>query len=148
MGVDSCAAATVVPREVAPDYPAYENRMSVNGEGYRTANGGWVVDEGTKELIGALPSADGKRQVRGLRTRVAAVSRALASVSEMVDAGHTVVFSKEMSYAKNLGTGVVTPLTRRNDVYEMELEVAPYHGAQSILEKANQSGFAGRAKRL
>ncbi len=52
LGVDSCAAMRVVPRDVAPDYPVHENEMSAKGEGYRTAKGGWVVDEGTKDLVG------------------------------------------------------------------------------------------------
>ena len=148
LGMDSCAATTVAPRDVAPDYPVHENEMSSKGEGYRTANGGWVVDEGTKELVGSMESADGKKRVRGIRARVAAVSRALASVAEMVDAGHTVVFAKSGSYAKQEETGVVTPFIRRNNVFEIELDVMPYKEAQHIIEKSIPAGFAGQAKRL
>eukprot|EP00959_Pyramimonas_sp_CCMP1952_P201713 4218104-Pyramimonas_sp.AAC.1 len=64
--------------------------MSAKGEGYRAANGGWVADEGTKELIGSVRNSGGSAQVRGIKARVAKVSKALTSVSEMVDAGHRV----------------------------------------------------------
>eukprot|EP00959_Pyramimonas_sp_CCMP1952_P407856 8547580-Pyramimonas_sp.AAC.1 len=62
LGVDSCAATTVVPSELAPDYPTHENDMSAKGGGYRTANGGWVADEGTKEFIGSVRNSDGSAQ--------------------------------------------------------------------------------------
>eukprot|EP00959_Pyramimonas_sp_CCMP1952_P216218 4522244-Pyramimonas_sp.AAC.1 len=54
--------------------------MSAKGEGYRTANGGWVADEGAKELVGSVRNSDGSAQVRGIKARVAKVSKALALV--------------------------------------------------------------------
>ena len=48
-------------------------------------------------------------------------------------------------YANNDSTGVVTPFTRRNHVYDIELDVGPYDEAQRILEKADPAGFAGQA---
>ncbi|CAK0890329.1 unnamed protein product, partial [Prorocentrum cordatum] len=136
LGVDSCAATTVVPSELAPDYPTYENDMSAKGEGYMTANGGWVADEGTKELIGSVRNSDGSAQVRGIKARVAKVSKALASVSEMVDAGHRVVFDAGGSYAQNKSTGVIAPFQRRNNVYEMEVELMPYSKAKDVIGRA------------
>ncbi|CAK0896643.1 unnamed protein product, partial [Prorocentrum cordatum] len=136
LGVDSCAATTVVPSELAPDYPTYENDMSAKGEGYRTANGGWVADEGAKELIGSVRNAGGSAQVRGIKARVAKVSKALASVSEMVDAGHRVVFDAGGSYAENKSTAVITPFQRRNNVYEMEMELMPYSKAKDVKGRA------------
>ena len=53
------------------------------------ANGAKVRDMGTRSLFGTI---SGKR--RGLRASAADVSKALASVADMVDQGHVVVFSR------------------------------------------------------
>ena len=64
--------------------------------------------------------------VRGLKARVAKVVRPLASVFEMVESGHRVVFDSEGSFAEHKGTGVRTAFRARNRSYELDLNVVPY----------------------
>ena len=54
--------------------------------------------------------------------RVADVSRPLISVHEMVEAGQTIVFSKNICYTK-AADGVVTPLIRRNKGFDMDIQI-------------------------
>eukprot|EP00959_Pyramimonas_sp_CCMP1952_P251490 5255133-Pyramimonas_sp.AAC.1 len=63
MGVDSCAAATVVPTGAAPDCPTCAKDMSAEGEGYRAANGGWVAAAGSSARSSPRPSASLSRAV-------------------------------------------------------------------------------------
>jgi hypothetical protein len=63
-----------------------------------------------------------------LRVTVAKVRRPLLAVSEMVDAGHRVVFSQEGSFAEHIKTGKVTKLVRRNGIFEMDVKVRPGNG--------------------
>jgi hypothetical protein len=121
MGVDSGAAVTVIPQDCCRDYPIIPNEMSQHGGAYRAANGQAVPDLGTRVLNTRTP--DG--QVRSMKARVCPVNKGLLAVSEMVDAGHTVVFSKQHSFARHDQTGVITNFTKRNKVYELELSVLP-----------------------
>lgn len=89
-----------------------------------------------------------KGKVRGLKARVCKVSKALMSVSEMVDAGNDVHFTKERSWAKHRVTGETVEFKRRNRVFEIDLKVRPYnekHGEQ--IEKATKGtgSSAGRS---
>ena len=53
------------------------------------------------------------------------VRKPLAAVSEMVDEGSTVVFSRKWgSFVENDTTGERIPLTRKNGVFVMRLEAA------------------------
>jgi hypothetical protein len=129
VGVDSGAAATVVPAKLFSDYPLVENEMSRSGACYVTANGMKVRNHGTRSLIGTV---NGVR--RGLRASAADVTKALASVSDMVDQGHVVVFSKDRSFAHNPKTRETMEFRRRNRVFEFDMKIEKYSGA-------GQSGF-------
>ena len=57
------------------------------------------------------------------------VTRPLASVSKIVEAGHSVVFNPSQdprgSYIQNYATGEKTWLTPKDGVYVLETKVAP-----------------------
>jgi hypothetical protein len=127
MGIDSGAAVTVIPRNVCSDYPVIPNDESRAGIAYRAANGQPVPDLGTRVL--SVVTEHGK--TRAMRARVCDVQKGLISVSEMVDAGHTVIFSKQKSFCRHDVTGEVTMFHRRNKVFEMELKVPRYRGSSS-----------------
>ena len=68
--------------------------------------------------------------VRKLVFQVAAVSKALGSVSQMVRNGNRVVFDQDgngnnTSYIEHKGTGQCIPVKLENGVYVLELLVAP-----------------------
>ena len=94
--------------------------MSASGKVYYTANGGRVRDLGTRRLIGKI---GGRR--RGLRASAADVSKALASVADMVDPGHIVLFSKDRPFAYHPKSKETIEFTRRSKVYEFYIEVEP-----------------------
>ena len=124
VGDDSGAAATVVPAKLFTDYPLVENEMSKSGACYVTANGMKVRDHGTRFLVGTV---NGIR--RGLRASAADVTKALASVSDMVDQGHVVVFSKDRSFAHNPKTKETMEFRKRNRIFEFDVKVEAYGGA-------------------
>ena len=57
------------------------------------------------------------------------MTKALASVADMVDQGHTVVFAKERAFAVHEETKEVLEFKRRNKVYEFDIDVEPYAGS-------------------
>ena len=116
-GVDSGAALTVVRSDVATDYPV----VSMRKRFLRAANGQAIPDLGNKEIT--LKDGYGHRIVR---TAVADVSKNLLSVSQLVDAGHEVVFSPKKSVIRHLQTGRVKEIERTNGVYEVSYQMEPY----------------------
>ena len=68
-------------------------------------------------------------QWRNMTFQVCDVTRPLASVSKIVEAGHSVVFNPSQdprgSYIQNYSTGEKTWLTQKDGVYVLETEVAP-----------------------
>ena len=137
VGVDSGAAATVVPASQFAEYPLVPNAMGESGRVYYTANGGKVRDLGTRSLIGKI---GGRR--RGLRASAADVSKALVSVADMVDQGNVVVFSKDRSFAYHPKAKEKIEFLRRNKVYEFDIEVDQY-----VSGGAGRSVFPGRLRR-
>ena len=116
-GVDSGAALTVVRSDVATDYPVMSGRKRF----LRAANGQAIPDLGNKEIT--LKDGKGHRIVR---TAVAGVSKNLLSVSQLVDAGHEVIFSPKKSVIRHLQTGRVKEIERTNGVYEVSYQMEPY----------------------
>ena len=140
VGVDSGAARTVLPKDQLTDYPLEANEMSSRGGCYWTASGNRVPDLGTRRLFGTV----GKSRV-GLRASAADVTKALASVADMVDNGYTILFSRDHSFAvspKRPASDQRIDFVRRNRVYEFDMEVEP-HGVHGL----GRSGFHRPAAR-
>eukprot|EP00959_Pyramimonas_sp_CCMP1952_P420885 8816614-Pyramimonas_sp.AAC.1 len=69
VGIDSCAAASVLPRCPCADYPVRES--PAGAVAYKTASGHCVADEGERLLVETMP---GTSQARAAKFRVADVS--------------------------------------------------------------------------
>ena len=67
---------------------------------------------------------------RIVKTAVADVSRNLLSVSQLVDAGHEVIFSPKKSMIRHIQTGCVKEIERVNGVYEVSYQIEEYALAQ------------------
>ena len=65
----------------------------------------------------------------------------LTSVAKMVDADHFVGFSTAGSFIMNMRTGAIDWMERKDDGFELELEVLPYTEAAPLLK---QAGFQGQ----
>ena len=116
-GVDSGAALTVVRSDAAADYPVTGARKCC----LRAANGQAIADMCNKEIT--LKDGQGHRIVR---TAVAGMSKNLLSVSQLVDAGHEVIFSPKGSVIRHLQSGRVEEIERHNGVFEVSYQVEPY----------------------
>ena len=129
LGVDSCAAATVIPRKTCPDYPV--RRDAVTGRIYTNASGKQIADEGQCELVAG---DDDDPQV--LRARVADVVRPLLAVYDLCKTNHRVIFEldfddkgnvvKDHSHLLHRKTQRKTPLRLKNRTWDLNLDVRPY----------------------
>ena len=86
-----------------------------------------MYNEGQRELFMCTP--DGQ-SVKKMTLQIAKVSKALGSVSQMVDHGHRVVFDTgwngtDISYIENKQSKERTWLRRENGVYVLDMLVAP-----------------------
>ena len=121
-GVDSGAAVTAIPRKLASDYPVTENP---SGSKYLSATGEPISDEGQRKL---LVEAGG--ELRGIRSRVAAVRRPLMAVYDMVHSGHRVVFERDaegrdISHAVHIATGRRVTFTPRQRTWDLDVDIIP-----------------------
>ena len=89
IGIDSCAAASVLPLDSCPDFRL--RRDSESGTRYRTAGGGILTDQGARVVLGRLGQSS---VLRAARFRVAPVKRALMSVADLVDKRYRVTFGR------------------------------------------------------
>ena len=119
IGIDSCAAASVIPRGLL-QLPV---RRDGRGDTYYTATKEPISDEGL-QIVEGRAHGDGPTLVG--RFRVASVSRTLMSLSQMVEQGIKVVFvstaGKDSSHMVIKKCGVKIPLVKKNKVY-----VLPWH---------------------
>ena len=125
--VDSGAGETVIPKGWLLAHPVKESPGSMANDFYTTADGSKVYNEGQKELLLATP--DGK-SMRKMTFQFAKVSKALGSVSQMVDHGNRIVFDtdaqgRDISYIENKKTKERIWLQRENGVYVLDMVVAP-----------------------
>ena len=136
IGIDTCAAASVLPRAVAKDFPIQKDGKD---QKYFTATKQPIMDEGFKVVSGY---AHGDGALLSATFRVAAVHRPLMSVSEMVDKDLKVIFDKvegaDASRIEFKKSGESVPIERRDKVYVLPLHLinpasAPFAGRGSNL---------------
>ena len=135
IAVDSGACDTVVGPE---ELPAYEDRVretkaSINQVGFVAANGEEIPNYG--EL--PVPFCTREGTSRGMVFQVAGVSKPLASVTKMNEAGHIVVFDGPESFIVNKITGEINALRQEDGNFMLDVWVPP----PSIAE---QAGFHGQ----
>ena len=152
VGIDSCAASSVVPKNMGADYPLVARP---DGRVYRGAKVGSVMtDMGAKAIAGTCTETG---REAAFKFRVLDVTRPLASVAHLVDDNCRVVFEKtdgrDTSYIYNKMDDTTTPLTRQNNTYSMGLTVPKYTQKakqryltlQRELREQREQGFPGRA---
>ena len=152
-GVDSCAAITGIPSELAPEYPTYVDKHT--GRNYKAASGHPIKDEGLKLLVGALGGKRGPR--KALKTRVCKIQRPLLAVGEVCESGSGVFFSKsgscivdekvvaEIEKTIKKTKRDVVPVARRNGVFEVEMTIERYN-PQFQNKLAAKQGFRRAAR--
>jgi uncharacterized Zn finger protein (UPF0148 family) len=120
--IDSGAAESVLPKDWCPQAALLKGESY--GKHYTAANGSHIKNRGEK--IVSMVTAEG--QWKNLKFQVCDVTRPLASVSKIVESGHTVVFNpswKGGSYILNLQTREKTWLRQQDGVFVLDAKVAP-----------------------
>ena len=118
LGVDSGAAVTCLKPDEATDHPL----IRAEGRQLRSAGGDEIHSYGDRHV--GLCGSDGRTRI--LRCGVADVRKNLLAVCQLVDQDHDVVFSKRGSYIKHVPTGWKVNMTRKNNVFEIEMDVVPH----------------------
>ena len=66
LGIDSGAAVTVIPRELARDYPVEATPESQSGRGYKIADGTTIQDEGKRRIAVSLMGGERRKAISKL----------------------------------------------------------------------------------
>ena len=123
MLVDSGASETVVPPHSVSSVEVVPSDASRRGVMYEVANGSRIPNLGEKSFRASTEAG----QVRDLKAQVADTNRPLLSVSRLVAAGNTVVFSPSASYIQD-EAGEKIQLEAGNGMYSVKLWVAAAKG--------------------
>ena len=95
MAVDSGACENVIDaEEMVPGFEVKQTKASMSGVKYASAIGAEILNLG--EVVLPVITAEGTK--RRMRLQAAEVSRPLASVKRICEAGHTVVFDDTGSF--------------------------------------------------
>ena len=135
--IDSGAAVSVAPMTVGQAFPLIESEGSKKGQVFHTASGGAVANKGEKRI----PVETTEGVPFALNFQVADITRPLASVAKICDAGHagagnSVVVHRDGGYILSLDTGHRTHFERVNGVYVLKtwarkasgsVTTAPFH---------------------
>ena len=119
MAIDSGACENVIDAsEEVPGYEVKQGRASKMGVKYASATGEEIPNLG--EVV--LPMVTTRRS---MRMQAAEVSRPLASVKRICDAGHTVVFDQAGSYMYNKRTEEVNYFREDGGNYLVDVWIPP-----------------------
>ena len=119
--VDSGAAESVIPIDEVTNY---EKVPRVMEEYFQTASGEPIRNEGEQRIPVVTPSG----QLKGMTFQACDVTKPLASVKRLMDAGHAVVFAPDElggSFILNLASGEDEPLVEEDGNYHMDVWVPP-----------------------
>ena len=116
--MDSGAAESVAPPDIAPWIAAEESEGSKRGQTYVSASGDRLPNLGEKKL--KVTTAEGNRATATYQ--LADVTRPLCSISKVCDRGNAVTFTAEGGYITNK-SGEVTKFRRQNNVYVLDMYV-------------------------
>ena len=119
LAVDSGATETVVSSGDAVSIPIHPGAASRAGVKYAMANGDAIENEGEKVMH--VSFAEGVE--RYLTAQVTDVSKPLLSVSQMVKAGNTVVFSPEGAWIYEESSGEYMEMEERKGMYMLRVWV-------------------------
>jgi hypothetical protein len=137
-GIDSGAAASVIPPTMCFDYPLH--RDDRYGERYRSASGHTVIDQGRRDVYVAMQGA-----TKMLRMRVLDTTKPLISVYDLCKTGHRVVFEideqgNDLSHAVRTREPYHTyKFTRRNNVWDLDVSPIPHSAMDNYFESEGES---------
>ena len=120
LAVDSGASETVVPPHVLQHVHITPGDAQQKGVMYEVANGQRIPNLGEKLFTGATHT---EGHVRTICAQVCDVSKPLMSVSKLVQAGNTVVFSQHEAYIQDDSTGERMELNHVNGMYTLRVWV-------------------------
>ena len=119
--VDSGACDSVIDPEDVPGYEVRETKASRSGEAFASATGETIPNLGEIEL----PFQTREQSWKNLTMQACDVSKPLASVKKICQAGHRVVFDEEGSYILNKATGELNFLREDAGNYMLDVWVPP-----------------------
>jgi hypothetical protein len=123
MAVDSGACENVIDAsEEVPDYKIRESKASKMGVKYASATGEEIPNLG--EVLLPMMTMEGTK--RSMRMQAAEVSKPLASVKRICEAGHTVVFDETGSFMYNKHTGEVNYFREESGNYMLDVWIPPH----------------------
>ena len=121
IAVDSGACDNVISPDDVPEQTIVESEGSRKGECFFSATGEPIPNLGDIRL----PMIMREGTSRGMLMRAAPVSKPLASVKKICQAGHTVVFDESGSYVVNKASGEVNWLREDDGNYMLDAWVPP-----------------------
>jgi hypothetical protein len=119
--LDSGAADSVCPKEMAPRFPIVDSDASRAGVYYTAANGGKLYNLGQTHV--PISMSNGSRTMATFQ--VADVSRPLMSVSKVCEMGNRVVFGAGGGYIMNIQTGATTRFETKDGIYVFKMWIPP-----------------------
>ena len=119
MAVDSGATETVVSEDMVKAVETKPGEALRRGVRYEVASGDLIPNLGEKCFTAVGESG----QARAIKAQVCEVNKALLSVHRMVQAGNTVVFSKQGSYAQDDETGERIYMHEKGGMYMLKMWV-------------------------
>ena len=117
LAVDSGASETVIGTNMAESADLVEGKEFRAKIEYEMADGQRVPNLGEKSFV--VVDDDGLR--RSMKAQVCDISKGLLSVSRVVNAGNTVVFSPKENYIQDGVTGERMWITERRGMYLLKL---------------------------
>ena len=121
IAVDSGACDNVISPDDVPEQPVVESAASKKGENFYSATGEPIPNLGDIKL----PMITREGTARGMLMRAAPVSKPLASVKRICQAGHAVIFDEEGSYIINKANGEVNWMREDDGNYMLDAWVPP-----------------------
>ena len=126
--VDSGATENVTNKNTMKGYKILKNSASESGLTYTTANGKEIPNLGEKVVV--VATSDGTN--KSIKFQICDVTKCLASVSRIVEAGHRVIFDipEAGSFIENRRTGERTYLRQERGLYLLDAWVMPCQEAE------------------
>ena len=136
--VDSGAVDTVVPPGLIPG-EVVATAATQAGFAYKGADGSDIPHLGQQVLQGVTEENDPIK----MTVQVAKITKPLASVKKMTQAGNRVVFDGQNSYIEHKASGRKTKIYERDGTYAIDLWVSSDSETEAGTQLAAKTGSAG-----
>ena len=128
--VDSGACDTVMPTDMCSHISILQNAKSRVGYEYEVANGEGLLNRGERQCLMMTQDSSSMKRIA---FQCADVHKALLSVSKLADHGYECLLGKHGGELRDVVTGDVIPLIRRDNLYVMKAWI-----------KQDEAGFSRR----